>query len=679
MDRTKRTAPTATRGVPTGRATRATREGLTRPASKAFATQLWILTIAALVSFAMIAGACSGNIGADSEAGKAGSGSGSGSAKKGPGDDSEKGSDVRSSQGRDVSKILAEHGVPGLKFTNVAKEAGLNEMQSDEAIAKTETMTSGAAVADVDADGYDDIFLTRAGRTNLLYMNNGDGTFTESARRAGVSGRSVGYGSSAAQFFDADGDGTLDLFVSGFGRGTNVLYINDGDGHFSDQTEARGVYMPLPESAELANIHGVATGDVNNDGHPDLLVLQWYSAMYSPPITDKVVELSKSRGDDSGQSVRPCEAKQMAIEAGYPKVEGQEPVRSALYINDGTGNFTNRAVEFGLDLDHILAFTGVFHDMDGDGWTDLAITGDGCTSRLFRNVDGKRFEDITGAAGVGTDENGMGSLIRDFNGDGTPDWLISSIAFGNPGDKCPMGGVIFGCSGNRLFLNDGNAKFTDATNDFGVRDGGWGWGVAAEDFANNGSIQVAMTNGYDIGQISGSPGDPHHDYMATFNKDRTRFWAWNTRTKRYEDIADAVGITDTGLGHAMIPFDMDNDGDLDLLIAQAGDKPVLYRNDTPTDRAWLTIRLSDPAPPGTSAEGVRIEVRPDTDSTPIVGWIASGGSYESQKPAEFHLGLGDRTKPIARIDVYTPGDPEPVTYDDAELNQLLRLGRAGRK
>ncbi|HTN99292.1 MAG TPA: CRTAC1 family protein, partial [Microthrixaceae bacterium] len=538
-------------------------------------------------------------------------------------------------------------------------------------------------------------------RTNLLYLNNADGTFTESARAAGVSGRSVGYGSSAATFFDVDGDGDLDLFVSGFGKATNVLYVNDGTGHFTDQTEARGLMMPLPESTELANIHGVTIGDVNNDGFMDLLVLQWYSAMYSPPISDKVVALSESRGDKTGQSVRPCESSQIAADLGYPKSDGQAPARSALFINDGTGNFGDQTAAYGLEFDQILAFTGVFQDVDGDGRADLAITGDGCTSRLLRNVEGKHFEDITKAAGVGTDENGMGSVFRDFNGDGTPDWLISSISYGSPDEKCPRGGVIFGCSGNRLYLNDGKANFTDATDDFGLRDGGWGWGTAAEDFANIGSTQVAMTNGYDIGRLNGSKGDPIHDFMSTFPKDRTRFWGWNSRTKKYEDIAEAVGITDTGLGHAMIPFDMDNDGDLDLLIAQSGAKPVLYRNDTPNDRSWLTIRLDDPTAPGNrTGEGARIVVTPDLGegngggkeagdggAKPVVGWITSGGSYESQKPAEFHVGFGDRKKSIAKIEVYWPGvagtsattseSGDHQTVENVDLNQRLTITRPG--
>ncbi|MGB6057686.1 MAG: CRTAC1 family protein [Microthrixaceae bacterium] len=632
-------------------------------------TSLAATALAALTALALVAGACS-------------SGSGAGSKSDKSEDKNVKNPNgVSATADKNLSALLAEHGVPGLKFINVADQAGLSEVQSDEAIAKTETMTSGAAIADIDGDGYDDIFLTRAGRTNLLYLNNGDGTFTESARAAGVSGRSVGYGSSAAAFFDADGDGSLDLFVSGFGRGTNVLYINDGTGRFSDQTEARGVYMPVAETTELSNTHGVTIGDVNNDGHMDLLVLQWYSAMYSKPITDQVSALSASRDDTTGKTVKPCEAKQIAVDSGYPTVEGQEPVRSALYINDGSGNFTDQTAQFGLDLNHILAFTGVFSDIDGDGWADLAITGDGCTSRLFRNVDGKRFDDVTASAGVGTDENGMGSVIRDFNGDGSPDWLISAIAYGKPGDQCPVGGVIFGCSGNRLYLNDpaaratdavGNIRFTDATDQFGLRDGGWGWGIAAEDFANSGSTQVTMTNGYDIGELSGSKGEPAHDYMATFPEDRTRFWAWSNKSERYEDIAEAVGIADTGLGHAVIPFDMDNDGDLDLLIAQAGAKPILYRNDTPTDRAWLTVRLNDTSRPGNSmGEGVRIEVREDNDSKPKVSWITTGGSYESQKPAELHLGFGGRTEPVARIDIFWPGASEPSIYRDVELNQKL--------
>ncbi len=317
-----------------------------------------------------------------------------------------------------------------------------------------------------------------------------------------------------------------------------------------------------------------------------------------------------------------------------------------------------------------MAFTGVFTDLDADGWPDLTITGDYCTSRVFRNIDGERFEDITVEAGVGTDENGMGSVVRDVDGDGDPDWFITSISYPHD-DGC----VVQGCSGNRLFLNDGSARFTDATDVYGLRDGGWGWGAAIEDFDNDGVPEVTMANGFEIDPESVAlMADEVGDYFATFAEDTTRFWVRDGSI--YRDAAAALGLDDTAIDHGVVAFDMDTDGDQDLLVVSSGEPPRLYRNDTTAANSWLTVSLDDPATPGNRwGDGARIEITPTAGDDPITGWISTGGSYESQKPPVFHVGLGEHSGPIDRIAVHWPGADEPQVVRHVEVDQHLVIVR----
>lgn len=562
-----------------------------------------------------------------------------------------------------------------LRFTEVAQEVGLNERQSDMRVTGNRGMTSGAAIADVNSDGFDDIFLTRIGKPDSLYLNDGTGHFTDVAREAGVSGPTERFGSSAAAFFDADGDGHLDLFVAGAFGTENRLFINDGTGHFSNQARSRGAIWPTRDE-NAAAIHGVSIADVNRDGHLDLLVLHWYTDMYSSAARDLISQRLDDQTDEQG--LTSCDANKLVKESGYPTDKGQAPSESRLLLNDGSGHFSDVSTEYGLDFDHIAAFTGIFQDIDADGWSDLLLTGDFCTSRVFRSIRGERFEDITVQAGVGTDENGMGAVSRDINGDGLPDWFISSIYFASEKGACPAEPLVGGCSGNRLFMNNGDGTFRDQTDTYGLRNGGWGWGIAAEDFSNQGDIQIALTNGFDWGRESSS-NTKDAEYFRSFVRDSTRFWIRSDQRPGFVDVADQVGIRDIGIGHALIPFDLENDGDLDLLLASGNERPRVFRNETSPDHSWLSIRLSDNETGGNHwGDGARIEVRPQTSDSPVVGWISTNGSYESQKPPRFHIGFGLRSEDLARVDVYWPGETEPQSVFKVRLNQQLTIERARR-
>ena len=402
-------------------------------------------------------------------------------------------------------------------------EAGLAEVHSSTELSGESAMTAGAAVADVDDDGDLDVYLTRVAMGNRLLLNDGSGQFDDVTEEAGVAGNDPAQGSSAAAFADVDGDGATDLVVTGAGTNATTLYLNEGDGTFRDATAGSGLDdLPPVPAGEIAQMHGATFSDYDRDGRLDLLLTHWDDVIPSALGDPAAAEISAE--DDADGSIV-CARAAWLRERGFPRADGSPANRGRLYRNEGDGQFRDVSEQVGLPFDEILGFTGSFADADGDGWDDLFVTGDFCMSRLFRNVDGTRFEDITDAAGVGTDENGMGSVIRDIDGNGTPDWFVTSIGPVD-GDTAPpiqLGG--FGSSGNRAYLNSGDGTFTDATDQLGLRNGGWGWGAAIQDFANDGRLAVVMTNGYSIGD----------DDLASPVDDPLRFWVRSgerTRTVR---------------------------------------------------------------------------------------------------------------------------------------------------
>ena len=569
----------------------------------------------------------------------------------------------------------------GLKFTDVTAAAGLDRDRSTRDLLGEDGMTGGVSVVDVDADGRPDLFLNRTGDVNSLYRNNGDGTFTDIAAASGLQGPNPQFGSGPAEFFDANGDGAADAYLSAVGAESDRLYLNDGKGHFTDATRAAGVFQPPPTRLRNGDqVHGVTSGDVDGDGDLDLVVVQWDTA-----VTEAAANAGAQREASSGDGRLDrfgdvCGATAAVRKKGIDRVPLNVPNRSRLWLNDGKGRFTDGTASWKVPFDQVLAFTPVLADVDGDGRQDLAVTGDACTSRLLHN-DGDRFTDVTATAGVGTDENGMGSVVRDVDGDGRPDWFVTAISYPTVGKVCPVVSSITGCSGNRLFHNNGDGTFSDHTDRLGLRHGWWGWGAAVEDFTNTGQVSVAQANGFaeQSARQPATSGNWVREYFRWFLRDPMRFWVRDSRSKnlKFVDVAAQVGLTDTRVTTGMAPVDYDGDGDLDLVVVRSEGAPSLYRNDSPA-RHWLTVRLSDPGAKGNrSAVGAVVTVVPGGKGTArTVAQVQTGGSYESQKLPEVHAGLGDAT--TATVTVRWPGQPgtaAPQVVKDVAADQVVTVER----
>jgi len=495
-------------------------------------------------------------------------------------------------------------------FTDVTASAGVSYLQHTANdpqdclfagfFCEPERMSGGAAVADVDGDGFLDLFVTCLDAPDILFRNRGDGTFEDITASTGL--QAFDLQSNGAAFGDVDNDGDPDLYVTvlgGIGDTTNnryYLFLNDGTGQFSEEAVARGVDVA---SAAQRRGYSVEFGDYNRDGWIDIHTTEWVPQTFS---------------------------------------------HSRLLRNLGSGSpgfFEDTTTAAGVWLGAVHGFSSTFTDLDSDGWPDLAVAADFGTSKLFWNNRNGTFTDGTVAAGVGTDENGMGSTFGDFDGDGDLDWFVTSIY--DPDQTCETEGCSWDYSGNRLYRNLGARQFSDATDHAGVRDGRWGWGTAFLDYDNDGDLDLVMTNGVDF---------PAFTVDDAFNTDPMRLWE-NDGTGVMSEVAVARGITDSGSGKGLVIFDYDNDGDQDLFVVNNAAQPVLYRNDGGNANGWLRVRTKGAVSNGDGL-GARVVVTAQAGGSTQLREIGVSTHFLGQSELTAHFGLGLGQAKVASVLVSWP-------------------------
>lgn len=518
-----------------------------------------------------------------------------------------------------------------IEFTDATVEAGVDYRQHqllpigdclffNGLFCEPERFSGGAAVGDFDGDGLDDLYVTRLDARDLLFRNRGDGTFEEVGVGAGLTATRRTNG---AAFVDVDNDGDLDLYVVGLADSQSFLYINDGSGFFTEEAALRGAAIPfasIPGSNPIYVGYSVDVGDYDGDGYVDLYVSFWRRG-YS--------RLLRNRGD---------------IAPGYFE---EVTAAAGLLAHPDLENF---------------GFGATFVDLDRDGYLDLAISGDFGTSQLLWNNGDGTFASGTEAAGVGTDENGMGSAFGDFDGDGLLDWFVTSIY--DPVDTCATNPCNWGDSGNRLYRNLGDRTFEDATDFASVRDGGWGWGAAFFDADNSGALDLVMTNGADL------PGNSA--LLAQFINAPMRFWA-NGGDGQMTELTQAVGMTDTGSGKGLLVFDYDNDGDLDVFIVNNGASPVLYRNDSVNDNDWLRVRFTGAS---RAFEGLNafITVTTVADGPAQAREMGVSTHFLGQSERVAHFGLGAPSgDPVHEVRVAWPRSGIVQVFNDVPRNQVFTI------
>jgi hypothetical protein len=266
--------------------------------------------------------------------------------------------------------------------------------------------------------------------------------------------------------------------------------------------------------------------------------------------------------------------------------------------------------------------------MNGDRYPELLWTSDFGRSRYLVNNGNGTFTDATASAGVGLDGNGMGTSIADHNGDGRPDWFVTSIFSPTPQPNQPG-------TGNMLYMNLGNHHFTEVSQIAGVNQGGWGWGAVAVDLDNDGREDIAHTNGFP---------DPEFatDLTRVF-RNITSPWGGGAPVA-FAQVSPECGVTHNGEGRGMLRFDYDNDGDQDLVIFTNDGPLSLYRNDlSGPDTHWLRVFLDTRATPGLAPGGCGAHLVATVGGVARHAWMLGGSNYQSQSELAVHFGLGGAT------------------------------------
>ncbi len=486
--------------------------------------------------------------------------------------------------------------VAHVSFVDVSTSAGLNFSHGLTGDTMARLIAAGVAVGDYNGDGWLDLYLAQGNSgVSKLYENRSQGgafNFVDVAADAGVTGDVTDKASGPA-FADYDGDGDLDLFVGSVENTPFRVYENLGDGSFNEITAASGL-----ASIGRENNIGVAFGDYDADADLDLFISHWtFTADELPAGSSR--HLWQNGGDGTFSDV--SEATQ--ISAGV--------------------------IEKPIDY----TFSPTFADIDNDGDSDLLVVADNHTSQvLINNGDlGGGLYTFAYATdrNVITDEAGMGSSVADFDNDGDLDWFVTSISLGDSvGDrptKDNNGGLNL--TGNRFYRNAGNGVFVDETESTGVQKGYWGWGSCAADFNNDGYLDIFHVNGMD---------DPNTN---AYLEDPSRLFI-NNADGTFTEYAEPLGLIDTKSGRGVTCFDGDQDGDIDILVANNNDSATLFRNDGGNQLNYVNVRLNNAAP-NTHAIGARVYVT--SEGVTQLREIHNGSNYVSQNPAEQHFGLKNAT------------------------------------
>jgi hypothetical protein len=519
-------------------------------------------------------------------------------------------------------------------FENIAAAAGvtfthINGASADKYL--VETMGSGALFFDYDNDGWIDLFLVDGGSIadnavssharHRLFRNAGKGVFKDATESSGIRHQEYGMGACAG---DVDNDGRIDLYITNYGP--NVLYRNGGNGVFTDVTRAAGVGL-AGWSTSCAFL------DIDGDGDLDLFVTNYLDA----PKTN-----NRFCGDPQRRIRVYC----------HPLV--YPAVANVLYRNDGKGAFTDVSAETGLNKYLGNGLGVAVGDYDDDGRPDVFVANDSVPNFLFHNEGGGRFSEIGLLAGVavardGKPRAGMGTEFADYNGDGRLDLVVTNHEFET----------------TSLFRNDGGSSFVDTTLDAGISSATLpfvGFGVGFFDFDNDADLDLSIVNGHVI------------DNTALFRAGSThaqrKLLFLNTNGRRFAEISQqsGSGFAKDGVGRTLIGGDIDNDGDIDLVVTNNGGAAEILRNTGGNARNAIEIRVVGTR---SNRDGLGARLTITAGDRTQVREIKSGSSYLGQNDLRAHVGLGEATR-VDRIDVRWPaGQTESIR--DVAANQIVTV------
>lgn len=528
-----------------------------------------------------------------------------------------------------------DHGPDPRAFVDRTQAAGFDHVHSGPSLDPVlepimpwvASVGAAAAAGDFDGDGWVDLYVTdtRKGRPNRLYRNARDGTFVEVAASAGVAAVNDDEGvSTDCVWGDFDNDGHLDLFVVRWGR--DLLLRNEGDGHFTDVSAAAFRDEEGRPGSPWANGCAALWFDHDGDGWLDL-----YVGNYFAPQDLWNLEHTRIMHDDFEKS--------------------RNAGRNALFRNNGDGTFTDIAAELGLDDPGWTLSVG-HGDVDNDGHPDLYCANDFGTDQMFLNQGDGTFRNVTRTAFGEDTKKGMNVDFGDFDANGWLDIYVTNITTAE-----------YLREGNMLWQNDaenedGVPVFLDSSVDVGAADGGWGWGAKFFDFDNDGDEDIISVNGFitagegnywfDLaswtvtGQdVSDALNWPPIGERSFSGREATRLWR-NDGQLHFTEIAASAGIDDHRDGRGVVTFDSDNDGDLDVYIANQNAAPAYFRNDAAGGGHWLELRLVGRPEAGSNRDAIGARVTVVTGTSRQIRELDGGNSFCGQSDRRIHFGLGDR-------------------------------------
>lgn len=496
-------------------------------------------------------------------------------------------------------------------------------------------LDGGATTGDFDGDGDIDIVMPTRDDRDLYFRNNGDGTFEEIGEQVGFTRVTDGRSAAAG---DIDNDGDLDIYITAYVELGHYLYINDGNGFFTEEAGLRGASIP----GGYRFGRGVAFGDYDQDGYLDIFVAEYIEPwMNVLGTTGPVSRLLRNRG-----ALQPGYFDDATIVAGVVQ-NGIPGYRAGVYPH-----------------------TPRFTDLDRDGWPDLVIASDFDESRLYWNNGDGTFTDGTAGSGFATGRTEMGMDTADINGDGLLDIVTTSIFL----DQNEDGIADNHWDGNRLYLNNGDRTFTDGTDVAGIRKGYWGWGVVAFDYDNDSDLDLFQANGFtDCPECVQE--FPDVDWVGAFLYEPTLLFE-NDGNGIFTDVAVANGIVSNEVSIGVIAFDYDSDGDQDVLQINRGTAPKLFRNDTVNQSDWLKIKLASSAS-APNGIGAYVTVTPSAGGPSQTREVSASGTWMAQDGSGvLHFGLGDLAEGSS-VDVQIDWPSGVQTFHPAQaVNQQITYADA---
>lgn len=545
------------------------------------------------------------------------------------------------------SSVLAQP-----EFQDISKSAGVEVMhltpefdtKLDHIMMMVSAGASGGAVGDYNNDGFLDIFVNvpRAGAENVLLKNNGNMTFSNVTKAAGLEGiNDRQQVASMGLFLDYNGDGWQDLLVVRFGY--LALFKNKGDGTFADVSKQAGF-------THYVNALTAIAFDYDKDGDLDIYLGSYFRDinMFSIAKNERNIlhdswEVSRNGGSN------------------------------LFYVNNGDGTFSERTKSVGLE-DTGWTMALAHGDFNGDGWQDIYVANDYGSDMFFVNNKQGKFINVTKTAMGFDTKKGMNADAGDFDNDGDLDVFVTNVTEE----------FLYEC--NMLWQNSGRGDFVDVSQELGVCDTGWGWAGKFFDYNNDGWLDLYVANGFFTGteakdylevllpaiwESGEDPSDPKmwppvaNMGMASSEKN-VLFTNKNHKFVREKNSGLELALD----SRAILTGDFDNDGKVDVFVTNNANKTVLFRNTTAGGH-WIELQLQGKSP-NTDAVGARLYLT--ANKVQQMREVNIGNGFGGGSMTRQHFGLGDADK-IDQLKVIWPNGEEQV-YKNLNANQIIVLNQA---